>query len=74
MYSALITEIRAYLKEGLLKSLEFTEWKSHVKTDSTVFVKPNFMFPYYKEGVTTSPKLLRNLLEIIKDRADNVIF
>ena len=74
MYSALITEIRAYLKEGLLKSLEFTGWKSHVKTEATVFIKPDFTFPYHKDGVTTGPKLLRNLLKIIKDRADNVIF
>ena len=35
---------------------------------STVFVKPNFTYPYYKEGITTSPQLLRFLLEILKDR------
>ena len=73
MYSAYITDVDKYLKENLLKSLEFIEWKNQVKKESTVFVKPNFTFPYYKEGITTTPELLRNLLEIIKDRADNVI-
>jgi len=73
MYSARITDI-ANPKEDLLKSLEFCNWKEQVKTDSTVFVKPNFTFPYFKEGITTRPELLKNLLEIIKDRADNVIF
>ncbi|NQE44608.1 hypothetical protein C5S31_01125, partial [ANME-1 cluster archaeon GoMg2] len=72
MYSARITEV-ANLKEDLLNGLESINWKNQVKTDSTVFIKPNFTFPYYKEGITTSPELLRNLLEIIKDRADNVI-
>ena len=72
MYSAYIIEIDN-LKEDLIKSLEFIDWKKQVKNDSTVFVKPNFTFPYYKEGITTSPELLKNLLEIIKGRADNVI-
>ena len=73
MYSAYITEVDNDLKEKLLKSLEFINWKKQVKTDSKVFIKPNFTFPYYKEGITTTPELLKNLLEIIKDRADNVI-
>lgn len=72
MYSAYITRINN-LKENLLDSLEFINWKKQVKKDSTVFIKPNFTFPYYKEGITTNPELLKNLLEIIKDRADKVI-
>lgn len=73
MYSAYITEVDNDLKEKLLKSLEFINWKKQVKTDSTIFIKPNFTVPYYKEGITTTPELLKSLLEIIKDRADNVI-
>jgi uncharacterized protein (DUF362 family) len=61
------------LKGDIVKSLEFINWRSQVKKDSTVFIKPNFTFPYYKEGITTNPELLKNLLEIIKDRAENVI-
>ena len=64
-YSAYIAEVDEDLKGNLIKSLEFIEWKKQVKTDSTVFVKPNFTFPYYKEGITTSPELLKYLLEII---------
>lgn len=73
MYSAYVAEVDENLKMSLIKSLEFIEWKKAIKTDSTVFIKPNFTFPYYKDGITTNPELLRNLLEIIKDRADNVI-
>jgi uncharacterized protein (DUF362 family) len=72
LYSAYITGVDN-LKEDIKKILEFINWKNQLKTDSKVFVKPNFTFPYYKEGITTSPELLRNLLEIIKNRADNVI-
>ena len=73
MYSACITEINRDLKESLIKSLEFIDWRKQVKKDSKVFIKPNFTYPLYKEGITTTPKLLRDLLETIKDRADNVI-
>jgi len=73
MYSAHVTGTKANLKEDLLKSLEFCDWKSQVKTDSTVFIKPNFTIPYYKDGITTRPELLKNLLEILKDRAASVI-
>lgn len=71
-YYAYITKVTD-LKEDLKKSLEFVQWRSYVKTDSTVFIKPNFTFPYYKEGITTNPVLLKNLLEIIQDRAQEVI-
>lgn len=71
-YSCYISKITD-LKEDLKKSLEFINWKEQVKKDSTVFLKPNFTFPYYKEGITTSPELIKYLLEILKDRADNVI-
>ncbi len=61
------------LKRDILKSLDFIKWKDHVKKDSTVFIKPNFTFPYYKEGITTSPQIIEYFLEILKERADNVI-
>jgi uncharacterized protein (DUF362 family) len=71
-YSAYISHI-TNLKDDLLKSLEFVEWKNQVEKGSTVFVKPNFTYPYYKEGITTTPELLRFFLEILKDRAGEVI-
>ena len=71
-YLAYISKVTD-LNEDIKKSLEFIKWKDKVKSDSTVFVKPNFTYPYYKEGVTTSPDLIRSFLEILKDRADTVI-
>lgn len=71
-YLAYISKVTD-LKDDIKKSLEFIKWKDKVKSDSTVFIKPNFTYPYYKEGVTTSPELIKSFLEILKDRADNVI-
>ena len=71
-YLAYVSKI-SNLKDDLFRGLEFVNWRKQVKKDSTVFIKPNFTLPYYKEGITTNPELLKNLLEIIKDRADNVI-
>lgn len=71
-YAAYISKIISQ-KSDILKSLEFVGWKDHVKESSTVFIKPNFTFPYHKEGVTSRPEFLKDLLELIKDRADRVI-
>lgn len=71
-YLAYISKVTD-LKDDIKKSLEFIKWKDRVKSDSTIFIKPNFTYPYYKEGVTTSPDLIKSFLEILKDRTDNVI-
>jgi uncharacterized protein (DUF362 family) len=71
-YRAYISKITD-LDSDLQKSLDFVNWKSQVKAGSTVFIKPNFTYPFYKEGITTSPALIKSLLEILKDRAGRVI-
>lgn len=61
------------LKKDISNSLEFIGWKKHLSKDSTVFIKPNFTLPYYKEGITTNPLVLRSLFELLKDNAARVI-
>lgn len=70
--SAIVSRIDI-LENDLAHGLEFIDWRSQAKSDSTVFVKPNFTYPYHKEGVTTSPELLRRLLELLKGRSRRVI-
>lgn len=72
-YRAYVDEIDNNLKATLERGLRFIDWDKHVDKSSTVFVKPNFTFPYYREGVTTSPEILRWLLKIIKGKAGAVI-
>jgi len=57
----------------ILNGLTWINWKEVIKTDSTVFLKPNLTWPIYLPGVVTSPNLLKSLLPILKDRARNVI-
>lgn len=71
-YRAYITKITD-LKKDISKSLEFIEWKKHLSIDDTVFIKPNFTYPFYKEGITTNPLVIQSLLELLKDNAARVI-
>ncbi len=71
-YRAYIAKI-SNLHDDISNSLEFIKWRDSVRNDSTVFVKPNFTYPFYKEGITTSPLVLKELLAVLKDRADRVI-
>jgi uncharacterized protein (DUF362 family) len=72
-------EPRAYickitdLHQNIVDSLDFIRWHDSIRNDSTVFIKPNFTYPFYKEGITTNPIVLKELLSIIKDRAERVI-
>jgi len=61
------------LKQDVAKILENIGWSNIVRNDSTVFIKPNFTYPYYKEGITTNPEVLRILMGTLKDRCDQVI-
>lgn len=71
-YYAYLTKI-SDLHENLETGLEYVHWRDEVKPDSTVFVKPNFTYPFHKPGITTTPQMLEILLGILKDRADRVI-
>lgn len=71
-YCAYISKI-SNLKQNVEESLRFIHYTDHIHNDSTVFIKPNFTYPFYKEGITTNPLVLKELLSILKDRADRVI-
>jgi len=71
-YRAYISKITD-LEYDISQSLEFVKWTEHFSNDSTVFIKPNFTYPYYKEGITTNPEVLRILLGLLKDKVGRVI-
>jgi len=68
-YVSKFTDIHKNINE----SLNFIHWIELIKSDSTVFIKPNFTYPFYKEGITTNPLFLKEILAIIKEscRADH---
>lgn len=71
-YRAYITKV-SHLHDDIANSFEFIQWKDSIRNDTTVFVKPNFTYPFYKEGITTNPLVLKELLALLKDQAGRVI-
>ncbi len=68
-----IGEAGSDIKSVLMKGLDFIHWDKYINSHSRVFVKPNFTFPQYSQGVTTSPGVLRVFLRLLKGRAGRVI-
>ena len=58
--------------QNLLKGLKFVNYDKIIRKDMRVFLKPNFTYPIYKEGITTNPKLLDSLLGFLKDCSSEV--
>lgn len=52
--------------------LEWIQWETIIKSDSRIFIKPNFTFPFYKAGVTTSPAVIEALVKILKERTSKI--
>jgi len=73
MFLAYLSKVEGKLRDKLLEGLEFIGWREIVKKDDVVFIKPNFTFPVFREGVTTNPKVIKSLLELLKDRCARVI-
>ncbi len=61
------------LKASLQRGLQYIDWDRFVNGKSTVFIKPNLTFPRHIEGVTTSPELLRCLLQLLRGKSGRVI-
>ncbi len=56
--------IRAALEEaGLL---------SRIASDSRVALKPNFTYPYFRPGITTSPQVIRAAVNVLKDYTSRI--
>lgn len=59
------------LESALKKALKAADWTKHVR--GTVFIKPNLCSKHYIRGAVTNPQLLFHLVNIIRDRATEVI-
>jgi uncharacterized protein (DUF362 family) len=72
-HSIYLNHIDVDIKSTLKNGLEYINWDRFINKRTRVFVKPNFTFPYYVEGVTTNPQFLASLLQILRSKADIVI-
>ncbi len=57
----------------LLEAFNWIQLETLLKPDTKIFIKPNFTYPYYKEGVTTSPDAIEALIKVLKDFCSDII-
>ena len=61
------------LEADIRSAFERLRWRDYIKSDSRVFVKPNFTLPFFKPGVTTHGSVIEATLAVLKDRASEVL-
>ena len=61
------------LEADIRGAFERLHWRDYIKSDSRVFVKPNFTLPFFKPGVTTHGSVIEATLAVLKDRASEVL-
>jgi len=60
------------LRNDIKRSFEKLGWKKRFKSDTKVFVKPNFTLPFFKPGVTTNGNVIEAVLGVLRDRVSEV--
>ena len=58
--------------EKLAAAMQFVGWDRIVASQDRVFIKPNFTYPTYKPGVTTSPAIIEAAIQLLKTRTSNI--
>ena len=66
-------EVNENLLRELENAFERTGLSSQLSKVSKVFVKPNFTYPRYTPGVTTSPKFLAALIRIASNQGAEIL-
>lgn len=72
MSKVFVSKISGKLEEKILESFQWIKWENIIHPDSKIFIKPNFTFPVYKPGVTTSPEFLESLIKVLKTRCNKI--
>lgn len=72
MSKVFISKINGRLQENILEAFQWIEWENIINPTSKIFIKPNFTYPTYKPGVTTSSVFLETLVKVLKTRCNNI--
>ena len=72
-YRCYIDKVADRLDQQLEQTLQWIDQDDILSSGKTIFLKPNLTFPRFKAGVTTTPRLLKALIRVLKDRKCNVI-
>ena len=66
-------EKRSEIEGRILDGLNWVDWNDIIKPKSKIFIKPNFTYPFYKPGVSTSPKVIEAILSVLAKKNSNII-
>ena len=62
-----LREIENVLDEAVLNVVKSVGFLDHLTNSSRVAIKPNFTYPYFKPGVTTSVQVLKAAVKIFRE-------
>ena len=62
-----VQKIENSLQEAIRESMNGAGLLGRLTSSSRVALKPNFTYPYYKPGVTTSPNVIRETVNILRE-------
>lgn len=72
MHRLALVKVNGDLGEKVRMSLEQTGLLDRVTSTTRVSIKPNFTYPYYKPGVTTSPEVIRETVKILREITSHI--
>lgn len=58
--------------EKLAAAMQFVAWDRIVPSQARVYIKPNFTYPIYKPGVTTSAAVVEAVAQILRTRTPHI--
>jgi len=67
-----LARVTGDLRNAIQMALEQTGLLTGVISSTRVALKPNFTYPYYKPGVTTSPQVTRETVRILREHTSHV--
>lgn len=73
MVKVFLERIEKDYLQAVGNGFSFLKLEKKVRPGDTIFIKPNLTFPYYKEGVMTSPSCVEQLIIALKDYSENII-
>jgi len=67
-----VQKIESVLEEAVLESMREAGLLERIIYSSRVVLKPNFTYPYYKPGVTTSPQVLLATVKVLREYTSHI--
>jgi len=68
-----IARANGELEDTLHEALNWIAWERIVQPGMRVCLKPNFTIPRHRPGVTTSPRLLRALVSLLRTKTNQIL-